>query len=722
MNPSPAKRPRRTSTPSPEPRQGPSISPSRQLPPIQGTPTLPPPFGGSAGWSARWRGASRRSGAEESPSPKDEEPIAGPSTSGSGSNAGTSAQGSSMVFTRDTGGRAPRSMMACVRCRRQKMKCDGPSSVPCRGCRTAGQQCIFEPRSRPKSISVIPSRPFYPGRPGSPASFYPPGAQPAPPVTSRPMGQEYAFRPSSREQMGPPPGSTMGSVYSGMTSRRSPGPPSIASSANIPPSPYGYQPAPQAPPQVIHPPPFAVPIPQRPVSPTRTSTDARLHALERTLESTLRPLSWVPSALSTLQSSVNDLRAQVAPRRVFTVAESTWDCYRTRVWPLTPWLVGLRDGAGLPGMVADMMGRRAEEVARAGQQGQGTSTIGLEGEARREVGRLIGEGREWAKEEVHGLCVLATWTNDRTYAALAVAEARSLGMHALRRTQDDWREWAYVVIMDTMCHVPDYLEPITRTRLSGPWRDRLGSMPTSDPAIRERDSRLLAWIVYAELLGEVFQYRETPTTGNALEMREERLVGPWSQFGQHWDAWASEFDVRNDPILSLYHMYAVLFTVTPVCFADDRSWEELATSPEGQQLLERGKDAAISLIQSICSTEVGRTLSYSFPLYRPLLALAVLHLISFAAALPAVPAVQTAQSSILHALRQAYETLNLHVPQREALPGPGAGVGLASGTGGAGQGATGGLLGEVAETGRLELGKRWLELSVGRDAWRRIVG
>lgn len=54
--------------------------------------------------------------------------------------------------------RPPRSMMACVRCRKQKMKCDGPSAAPCRGCRSANVTCVFETKtrtSRPKSISYI---------------------------------------------------------------------------------------------------------------------------------------------------------------------------------------------------------------------------------------------------------------------------------------------------------------------------------------------------------------------------------------------------------------------------------------------------------------------------------------------------------------------------------------------------------------------------------------
>ncbi|GAA5877477.1 hypothetical protein JCM8547_001085 [Rhodosporidiobolus lusitaniae] len=37
-----------------------------------------------------------------------------------------------------------RSAMACVLCRRQKMKCEGPEKAPCRRCRAAQVECVFE--------------------------------------------------------------------------------------------------------------------------------------------------------------------------------------------------------------------------------------------------------------------------------------------------------------------------------------------------------------------------------------------------------------------------------------------------------------------------------------------------------------------------------------------------------------------------------------------------
>lgn len=124
MNPSPAKRPRRTSSPEPDTpvSQGPlrRPSPSLTLPPIQsGAP--PPSYGGPSTWSSAWRGASRPSqGAEGSQSPKMEEDDPEPSGTTGGPSSAAPGSSSSVVFTRDVNPRAPRSMMACVRCRRQK--------------------------------------------------------------------------------------------------------------------------------------------------------------------------------------------------------------------------------------------------------------------------------------------------------------------------------------------------------------------------------------------------------------------------------------------------------------------------------------------------------------------------------------------------------------------------------------------------------------------------
>ncbi|GAA5992211.1 hypothetical protein JCM11641_001016 [Rhodosporidiobolus odoratus] len=66
----------------------------------------------------------------------------GPGLNGSGGPGPAAAQASGAA-----GGQAPtkaRSAMACNLCRRQKMKCEGPEKAPCRRCRAAQVDCVFE--------------------------------------------------------------------------------------------------------------------------------------------------------------------------------------------------------------------------------------------------------------------------------------------------------------------------------------------------------------------------------------------------------------------------------------------------------------------------------------------------------------------------------------------------------------------------------------------------
>lgn len=54
-------------------------------------------------------------------------------------------------------------------------------------------------------------------------------------------------------------------------------------------------------------------------------------------------------------------------------------------------------------------------------------------------------------------------------------------------------------------------------------------------------------------------------------------------------------------ILSLHFNYAVLFTASPVFLASASVWGDMVQAPDGYKQLERGRDAAFSVIQSICS-------------------------------------------------------------------------------------------------------------------------
>jgi hypothetical protein len=297
------------------------------------------------------------------------------------------------------------------------MKCDGPTQVPCRGCRQAGQQCVFEARSRPKSISTLPSRaPLYSGtlqtpsgRPGTPSSgpgFYPSGPQPAPPITSRPP-PEYALR-QAREPMPPPPQASM----TALTTTPYPhvrGPP--ASPPVIP-----------GPPSVLQPMPSHAFVPLPPPPSSSSNFEPRL----RHLEANFSALASVPASLNSLQAAINSMqrslesytatspsaRSQIRPLSSLSrarlvhaeIPDTVWENYRTRSWPLTPWLVGLRDAQGLPSLVVSLLGRRpmvdrGEVTRRECEEAISAVTS--------EIGALVAQSIEWTREEIRSLGVYA---------------------------------------------------------------------------------------------------------------------------------------------------------------------------------------------------------------------------------------------------------------------------------------------------------------------------
>lgn len=326
------------------------------------------------------------------------------------------------------------------------MKCDGPTQVPCRGCRQSGQPCVFEARSRPKSISVLPSRapPFYPGRPPTPGGggnaalgFYPSGAQPAPPTLSRgavgPPGssgsimsqasESYAIR-AAREPMPPPPATSISVLTSPYPPAGNVRPPTPVH----PPGPtlHSYHPAPlQFPPlsATTGPGPPSQPPLQRHASPPMASTSSSSmgssvnpEARLRAVESALRGLSSVPSSINQLQHSLSSVHRAIdslassvhsvvpRPPGVTEVAENVWEDYRSRAWPLTPWLIGLRESRGLPMLVVDLLGKRT--VVDKSENGRVVYEDALRA-ARSELGRLITVNSEWTREEIRALGAFA---------------------------------------------------------------------------------------------------------------------------------------------------------------------------------------------------------------------------------------------------------------------------------------------------------------------------
>lgn len=312
-----------------------------------------------------------------------------------------------------------------------RMKCDGPGNIPCRGCRQAGAPCVFDPKNRPKSIAAMPSRgPPYqygtaltrggfepiPGSAGAPP-FYPQGARPAPPVATRhPPPTDYGLR-SIQEPL--PPQSSSGILAVSASGMRGHSP-SQSMSAIPQPLSAPYYTAPPAQPPATAPvmgsnPAYAT----RPPSPT---VEQRL----RSIESLVRPLGSLPNALNTFSSQLSTIQRtaeatygsvverlstaggeqSTQPRETrIEVPERVWQSYRNSAWPLTPWLVGLREAQGLPGFVISVLGNRPMVTLPDGSTKQDCEDAAAE--VYREVGKLVASQVEWTREEVRALGVFA---------------------------------------------------------------------------------------------------------------------------------------------------------------------------------------------------------------------------------------------------------------------------------------------------------------------------
>lgn len=46
----------------------------------------------------------------------------------------------------------------------------------------------------------------------------------------------------------------------------------------------------------------------------------------------------------------------------------------------------------------------------------------------------------------------------------------------------------------------DFNHPMANGSLANSWRDRLSTLVSGDPAVRDRDYKLLAWLEYVEML------------------------------------------------------------------------------------------------------------------------------------------------------------------------------------------------------------------------------
>jgi len=154
--------------------------------------------------------------------------------------------------------------------------------------------------------------------------------------------------------------------------------------------------------------------------PPTSSTDARFRNLEiglQALSSMPRSIAHLQGLMLNLQRSQDSLASTVsasfvsrggqsfrAREAVVDVPEPVWENYRSRAWPLTPWLVGLREALGLPGLVVSFLAKRTlvDRVDTTRRECEEAA----EG-CKQEVGRLIADGLEWRREEIRSLGIFA---------------------------------------------------------------------------------------------------------------------------------------------------------------------------------------------------------------------------------------------------------------------------------------------------------------------------
>lgn len=523
------------------------------------------------------------------------------------------------------------------------------------------------------------------------------------------------------------------------------------------------------------PPATAPPMPTayatRPPSPT---IEQRL----RSIESLVRPLGSLPNALNNFSTQLSTIQRtaeatygsvaerlstaggeQIQPRETRAeVPDRAWQSYRNSAWPLTPWLVGLRDAQGLPGLVIIALGNLPMLTVPDGTTKKDCEDATAE--VYKEVGRLVAQRTEWTREEVRALGVFATWFCDLPLAAMAISHARAIGLDRIRsarKTPEDWREWIYLSLMDKICHAVDFVPAASNDILFPAWQDHMRRTSyNTEASVRDRDQKLLAWLEYAEGMQEILQAqikarreildeerrlqddRQTSPTSqrSAAGTPADRSIEIWRKWSPRWEAWVQRNDVRSDPILALHRQYATLYSTSPSILGSKTVWQAMAQVHEGMVQLERARDAALAVIQSISSGEIARTLTFSFALFRPLLGLAMHTLLCLAITSPngSTPAVPPQHLSTV--IRSTWEVIAEARPfdQTPPVTAPVRGTsrdsratGLSSAVTDAppligGEGEMQSLLKDIVMDGTTARAQELLGAEPGPELWKRLLG
>lgn len=356
-----------------------------------------------------------------------------------------------------------------VRCRKQKMKCDGPAAAPCRGCRSANVICVFETRtrsSRPKSISTLGPGPPQP----LPAIIS--GTTDMPPVhlsshqasrsldpftlpgmshhphTSGPSSPQYA-RPRELTAMRPPSGQIV-TVERGqpptpqmpMRSSLSTARPTTATSFATSGGQAAYPNVPTHPPAGFSSQAMSPSVP-RTVSPSPHRMSSDLESRLRQIETSMGGFERMRADFHGLQNTVSYLEIQVrqltndlvsirkqapavqptthdigSPGHRIPISERIWDAYHAYITSLAPWLPTLSSPNGLSGEVIACLGSRIQHDPEQSPVVRGDMF-------REELSRLVVSGQSWREEDVLAASVFATWEGQSALMSTAVAQARA---------------------------------------------------------------------------------------------------------------------------------------------------------------------------------------------------------------------------------------------------------------------------------------------------------